>query len=382
MKRGIIFIVIIIFIGTGIYFLYQNNQRFNSDKIMNAETEKNINEINQEVKEIIALDTVESRDKKRKSDIHALNNVLEEYYKKNNNYPETIVSEQISNKNSKVYLDLKNSNLIDKLYQDPLDKYYYGYKSNGLYFELSARLENKEDKDCVVKNDDLCLYIYTSLRNVSIKNTKSENDLISRAYASLSALYSKDVEEIILITSAIPNDIHGYTDETINALESEGNIKVLRTNEVSQEYLSSKNVLIIGDIDTNDFISDAYSRTEFVIMNDIFEDGSFKMVMKTAENPWNKEKIIVVGEKDYLLSEMFNIEGKIEIKEISDSMYQAILTDINNNVFVLVSNSTCTMCNFENLHGKEVLVKGYKRYRNSKKFPIEESISVSEINIL
>ena len=97
---------------------------------------------------------IKTRDTERKRDLSNLAYTLKKHYKENNQYPISNGLEKTNDKNCVLWDAL----IPVKIPTDPLDpEFYYTYKSDGRSYELTARLENLEDEDCVMENG-ICLY--------------------------------------------------------------------------------------------------------------------------------------------------------------------------------------------------------------------------------
>ena len=112
--------------------------------------------------EEISKAKMETRDERRKLNLRELLLVLDLYYSDYTQYPISINLEKINDENSNFYKALIPNYLsetqVDWYLFDPLDpEFYYTYKSDGRSYELTARLENLEDEDCVMENG-ICLY--------------------------------------------------------------------------------------------------------------------------------------------------------------------------------------------------------------------------------
>jgi len=103
-------------------------------------------------------DSIKSRDKQRIFDLNSISKMLKRYKEENGIYPVSYTSAKL-NENNQVTRKIKSTSENMDIPFDPNDpKYYYGYQSaNGKSFELTARLENLEDKDCEVINN-MCIY--------------------------------------------------------------------------------------------------------------------------------------------------------------------------------------------------------------------------------
>jgi hypothetical protein len=103
---------------------------------------------------------VEERDQQRKDLLYTLTYFLKNYYKNYNEYPITKNLEKVKNPDSNLYKTFMSSIVGNKskILLDPKDpEYWYGYKSDGKTYELTARLENLEDESCATQNG-VCLY--------------------------------------------------------------------------------------------------------------------------------------------------------------------------------------------------------------------------------
>lgn len=101
----------------------------------------------------------DERDNHRISDIMNISTALEQYAKSNNGqYPKAEKSEKISDESSSVFQAMNAGSFLYQSIKDPLpDKYYYGYKSDGQAYEITAVLENKESGLCVIAGS-YCIY--------------------------------------------------------------------------------------------------------------------------------------------------------------------------------------------------------------------------------
>jgi len=161
--RVLIVILIIAVIGTGAYVAWKNYSKQN-DKI----------EVSNNKQSVVDEEAVKrtNRDNRRIADLNIIGRALVDYARDNNNqYPKTNGTEKISNENSLSFKTLKDGGYLGQLYQDPIpDKYYYGYKSDGLRFDLTAVLEDKSDSRCSIKGN-FCIYKFTSEEAAMILNT-------------------------------------------------------------------------------------------------------------------------------------------------------------------------------------------------------------------
>ena len=105
-----------------------------------------------------------ARDAKRKADIHAIKQALEEYVVINGSYPNTgSVSTWVYSTGGATWIPGLTATYMSVIPKDPInnlagpwtvasDNYSYAYGSNGLHYNLVARLESKQDPDrCEIK---------------------------------------------------------------------------------------------------------------------------------------------------------------------------------------------------------------------------------------
>jgi len=104
--------------------------------------------------------TIDERDNQRVKDLGDIGFALDEYAKFNKNeYPVTEGYEKISDENSYIYKILRQDGYLKMSYKDPLSgAYFYGYRSDGKYYELTAAFEDMNDPRC--KNvGNYCIYV-------------------------------------------------------------------------------------------------------------------------------------------------------------------------------------------------------------------------------
>lgn len=104
--------------------------------------------------------TSDDRDNQRVKDLREISFALDEYAKFNKNeYPITNGYEKISDENGYIYKLLRQDGYLKGSYEDPLSSaYYYGYKSDGKSYELTAAFEDMNDPRC--KNlGNYCIYV-------------------------------------------------------------------------------------------------------------------------------------------------------------------------------------------------------------------------------
>lgn len=172
----------------------------------NSEQNNSINDsISQEaspsptpVKELTSL----GRDDQRVKDIETIARALDAYAAKNPKaegpYPKSNGLEKIDGPYSSTASVLRESGYWKEQVKDPLSpKSFYGYKSDGYSYELTAVLENKNDKRCTVEGS-LCIH-------------RVKND-------------SKEIKEIMDLTDTSSwkvyrNDEYGFEVKYSNELE-------------------------------------------------------------------------------------------------------------------------------------------------------------------
>ncbi len=109
-----------------------------------------------------------ANDVKRKSNLREIVVALMMYFDDNGKYPSSVDSVKLNDENPAVYKKLL-AYLTEESLRDPkCPEFYYTYKSDGSFYELSARLENLEDKECKIINN-LCIYTIDSKGNLSGK---------------------------------------------------------------------------------------------------------------------------------------------------------------------------------------------------------------------
>ncbi len=108
-----------------------------------------------------SLTSVEKRDRRRLSDLDLISSMLLQYRLKNGNYPVSLLTVKL-NEDNEVVREIKSANYGRDIPVDPKDpEYYYGYKSTGDWFELTARLENVDNPNCdpgIKKKRNICIF--------------------------------------------------------------------------------------------------------------------------------------------------------------------------------------------------------------------------------
>jgi len=103
---------------------------------------------------------IKTNDSKRIADLNALSFGLEMYYLKNNSYPVSRTLIRTNEKESVLYKSLEEYGYIppDGMPVDPKDpEFFYGYKSDGQNYELTAVLEDQTNPECVMEGE-LCIF--------------------------------------------------------------------------------------------------------------------------------------------------------------------------------------------------------------------------------
>lgn len=110
--------------------------------------------------EQVQIPSGSERDNQRKLDLAEIARAIEEYAKFNKGeYPVTVGYEKISDKNNVLNQILRRDGYLTKEYADPSSgASFYGYKSDGKSYELTAVLENKNDISCM-NIGNYCIYI-------------------------------------------------------------------------------------------------------------------------------------------------------------------------------------------------------------------------------
>ncbi len=382
---AILFLTVSLVLG---YFLFK-------DKIFPDEkkefSEKNLleNKELEEEQEESGGSVPEAEDAKRKSDLNDIKNILELYHSDYNSYPTSGGIAKLNDQNSFAYGELIKYSKTE-IPKDPKDpEFYYGYKSDGASFELSARLENLEDENCEILGESLCIYKIDSSGKVSEREYAIAEVLTvdepSGFLAEKLKMIDNDKENTMIVTS----DIIGNSEKSI--LETGGagladSIKVKRASEISGEELSLYNLVLSGSPQSNGVIEEILKKTTLVdIVEGVdIEKNSIKMAVKFAQNPWNNEKIVLMLETDYSMGLNLSIRGVVKIEKRGDFNHIVIKSD-SGKVYALVISSDDSGFYVENLSefdGKYVEIKGYERIRNSEKFPIEDGIGVMDIRVL
>lgn len=183
-KKRIVFLIFLVFIFAVGMFLFKDkiftfqteNKDITLDKntvlpensIKKSETDYPGKKENTKPADFILDKFAKANDIKRKSSLREITVALMMYFDDNGRYPFCIEGVKLNDENSSVYKELLVY-LTEELLKDPKDpEFYYTYKSDGSFYELSSRLENLEDKECKIINN-LCIYTIDSEGNVSGK---------------------------------------------------------------------------------------------------------------------------------------------------------------------------------------------------------------------
>jgi len=99
-----------------------------------------------------------SRDDRRIINLDFYSQALDNYLINNDKYPIAETTEKISEESSNIFQILSKGGFLTESYKDPSggDKY-YGYKSDGVSYELTAVLEDSKDSRCSIKGN-YCIY--------------------------------------------------------------------------------------------------------------------------------------------------------------------------------------------------------------------------------
>jgi len=148
-------VAIIIFIGYSVWRSYNDQKGINEGERIDVPAEelgvKDNGASGAGPQQVPAdIPTSDDRDNQRVKDLNDIGLAIDEYSKFNNNeYPVTSGYENISDENSYVYKLLRQDGYLRKKYEDPISgSYFYGYKSDGKSYELTAALEDKNDPRC------------------------------------------------------------------------------------------------------------------------------------------------------------------------------------------------------------------------------------------
>ena len=144
-------IIIIVLFFSAFGYLFFDNYSINTSGLPNNSGEGS-------KKTIDLSGLLHSRDDRRIINLDFYGQALDNYLINNEKYPIVEETEKISEESSNIFQTLKNGGYIAESYKDPSggDKY-YGYKSNGDFYELSAVLEDNKDSRCNIEGN-YCVY--------------------------------------------------------------------------------------------------------------------------------------------------------------------------------------------------------------------------------
>lgn len=183
-KKRLIFLVFLALVLSACVFLFKDkififqtkneditldkNTILPKDSVKESRTNYSWKEENTKPADFILDKFGKANDVKRKSSLREIIVALMMYFDDNGKYPSSIDGVKLNDKNSAVYKELLIY-LTEESLRDPKDpEFYYTYKSDGSFYELSSRLENLEDKECKIINN-LCIYAIDSEGNASGK---------------------------------------------------------------------------------------------------------------------------------------------------------------------------------------------------------------------
>lgn len=138
-------------------------------------------------------------DNQRILDILALSRALENYFSNNGRYPVSDGLEKISDDDSNSFKALQVSGYLKQSYKDPLSpKYYYGYKSDGKTYELTAVFENKKNAMCNLEGN-LCIYRIRNARSGDCNYPDRISDFVLSNFSySPKGSVSKDFSRVLI----------------------------------------------------------------------------------------------------------------------------------------------------------------------------------------
>ena len=335
----------------------------------------------------IRSEVQKENDRERKNDLSEIKKALEAYSLENGQkFPESNGLIRLNDENSDVYRDLLKYTREEFLSDPNQPEYYYGYGSSGSGFELSARFENTEDGSCEMIGESVCIYKIDSLGNISQRKYEKQRvvtlgETLDVFFENLKVLDSD--KDIIMITS----DLVGSEERAIiSQTEPPEIVKVKKAGEVTPEDLAQNNLILSGKPSTNRIIAELNRKTLIADVADLvdIEKNDILGTFKYSKNPWNSEKIVIVFETGYSLEAVTRIKGTLKAEK-TDEFYHVVLDTQDGGVYAVVPGfikDGATPQGLVGYDGKNVEVYGYKRIRNSKEFPIEESIGAIDISVL
>lgn len=342
---------------------------------------------NEPFNDSVASEIRKNNDAKRKDNLAELKKVLESYSnEKAGSYPSSPSFSKLNDKNSDIYGILSKYVGKDRMI-DPKDPdYYYGYRSDGGGFELSARFEDTDDANCENLTPSICIYTIDSRGNVSKKQYHKQDVLTIGesldAFFANSGIFS-ETDKIMVITSDL---VQSGEDDMIKEGNIPSDVKIVKAGNMKSSDLAAYNLVMIGTPESNSLMKEAYKSSSPADIADSvdLEKDSVKAAFRYAASPWNDQKNILFVDLGYSFGEIVRIKGILS-GEKKGEFYRIVLNSGEDGAFALVqsfeqdSSSDITLNDF---YGKNVELYGYKRIRNSKEFPIEESLGIMDMNTL
>jgi len=132
--------------------------------------------------------SISSNDQVRKSDLVVIQGKLLDFYAGEGSFPVSAAIVNLSSANNVVATSLV-PNFISKLPADPDPSKYYGYKSDGKTFTLTAVLDDLADEDAVIQNG-LAIYEVTNQTKATIGTVSKTPALTSTTSNSATPLSS------------------------------------------------------------------------------------------------------------------------------------------------------------------------------------------------
>ncbi|MDF1498353.1 MAG: hypothetical protein P1P85_03300 [Patescibacteria group bacterium] len=379
-KRKLIigfFVLIIIFlvaVGFVIFknkTIFQENENFNEEQ--KTEDSESMSEKQEEYSQIIA-------DEKRKESLDEIKNALETYQSEKNTYPISNEFVKLNDENS--FVHNKIIEYVDKEnLKDPKDpEFYYGYKSDGNYFELTAKLENPENEDCELINSITCIYKIKSEKSVekvsNIEILTVEN--VKKYFQENLEMIMNDEENSLIVTNDNQNDVEKGAIEELKMKYK--NMKVRIVSEVTEEELSLNNILLVGNTDSNSLFSKVYGAKSIISIGFTFP------IIKFSESPWNADKMVFMYDyrDDPYKDDNIISKGVIVVEE-KKGFYHIKINQDDGISYALISNyydDENSIINLVEFNNKRVEIDGRKIISNSKEFKIEDGILVYNVKII
>jgi len=367
-----IFALIIVLVVTTLFILVKNNILYHEEivqeQISNAQNEDQLR----------LEDIIKNKDQERKNDLHEVEVALEKYYDENDSYFVSEKGIKLNDESSEIYSILKEYISVDN-FQDPINpEYYYVYKSNGSFFELSARFENLNDDDCEMINENICIYKIITYGKIAKVLTKDET---GNNFLEEIALIDMD-ENTIIVTGDYLDKSDLKIVEMLNLPKS---IKTKKIKELSEEDRKSNNLVLIGNADSNDLIFYMYKKSRIIENVNIIDENNLHLAtLKRSRSLWNDKKDVFIIETGCLIEEIVKVTGKITVEKFEKDYYYVLLST-DGNKFTLVpdsnySNEKSFIETMLEVSEKNIEVYGYKKVCNYKKILIANNIAVIGIN--